>query len=200
MDLVPTPSQTAGPYFHLGMTDTRSVKCIADPQTKGERVWLACRVIDGDGVPVPDAMIEIWQADAEGKYNHPDDVRGDDTEGDDTQGKTIDSPWFGFGRMPTLEDGSCEFETIKPGRVPGPRNALQAPHLNVAIFARGMLKQLYTRMYFAGDPANSEDAVLALVPQERRESLLAQPVVSHPGHWRFDIHLQGERETVFFDV
>jgi protocatechuate 3,4-dioxygenase alpha subunit len=190
MDLTPTPSQTAGPYLHLGMTETRSVKCIAAPQTKGERVWLTCRVIDGDGAPINDAMIEIWQANAEGKYNHPDDTRE----------KTADSAWLGFGRMATAEDGSCQFETIKPGRVPGPGNVLQAPHLNLAVFARGVLKQLYTRVYFAGDPANSEDPVIALVPPPRRETLIAQPDAASPGHWRFDIHLQGEQETVFFNV
>jgi protocatechuate 3,4-dioxygenase alpha subunit len=194
MDFVPTSSQTAGPYFHLGMTDTRSVPRIAGPQTKGERVWLTCRVLDGDDAPLSDAMIEIWQADAEGRYNHPDDVRNEDgAEGGD-------SSWLGFGRMPTALDGSCEFETIKPGRVPGLGNQAQAPHLNVAIFARGMLKQLYTRIYFAGDPSNPEDAVMALVPSSRRETLIAQPDPAQPGHWRFDIHLQGDLETVFFDV
>ncbi len=190
MDLIPTASQTAGPYFHLGMTETRSVSRIAGPQTKGERVWLTCRVIDGDGVPVNDAMVEIWQADAEGKYNHPDDARE----------KTADPAWLGFGRMATSEDGGCEFETIRPGRVPGSGNTLEAPHLNLAIFARGMLKQLYTRVYFAGDPANAEDAVIALVPPARRDTLLAQPDPARPGRWLFDIHLQGEHETVFFDV
>ena len=194
MDLVPTPSQTAGPYFHLGLTETRSVKCIADPQTKGERIWLTCRVIEGHGAPVNDAMIEIWQADAEGKYNHPDDAQ--DKAGE----TTVDPAWFGFGRMPTAEDGSCEFETIKPGRVPGSGKVLQAPHLNVAIFARGVLKQLYTRAYFGGDPANSEDPVIALVPPPRRQTLIAQPDALRPGHWSFDIHFQGEQETVFFDV
>lgn len=190
MDWVPTPSQTAGPYFHLGMTETRSVRCIAGPQTKGERVWLTCRILEGDGTPVDDAMIEIWQANAEGKYNHP----------DDRQEKAIDANWIGFGRMPTAEDGTCQFETIKPGRVQGAGEALQAPHLNIAIFARGRLKQLYTRMYFAGDPANSEDPVMALVPQSRRDTLLAQADAALPGRWYFDIHLQGEQETVFFDV
>jgi|ERR1700722_434153 len=194
MDLVPTSSQTAGPYFHLGMTDTRSVPRIAGPQTKGERVWLTCRVLDGDEAPVSDAMIEIWQADAEGRYNHPDDVR------DEAGTESGDSSWLGFGRMPTALDGSCEFETIKPGRVPGVGYRVQAPHLNVAIFARGMLKQLYTRIYFAGDPSNSEDPVMALVPSSRRETLIAQPDPVQPGRWRFDIHLQGEWETVFFDV
>jgi protocatechuate 3,4-dioxygenase, alpha subunit len=95
MDLVPTPSQTAGPFFHLGMTDTCSVSRIAGPQTKGERVWLTCRVLDGDEAPVCDAMIEIWQADTEGKYNHPDQLR------EDAGATTRDSAWLGFGRMPT---------------------------------------------------------------------------------------------------
>lgn len=194
MDFVPTPSQTAGPYFHLGMTDTRSVPRIAGPQTKGERVWLTCRILDGDDAPVPDAMIEIWQADAEGRYNHPDDLR------EEAGAERADSWWLGFGRMPTALDGRCEFETIKPGRVPGLGHQAQAPHLNAAIFGRGMLKQLYTRIYFAGDPSNSEDAAMALAPSSRRETLIAQPDPAQPGHWRFDIHLQGELETVFFDV
>jgi protocatechuate 3,4-dioxygenase alpha subunit len=194
MSAAPTPSQTAGPYFHLGMTDTRSVSCIAGPKMKGERVWLTCRILDGDGVPVPDAMVEIWQADAEGKYRHPDESP------DTVKETTVEPAWFGFGRMPTVEDGSCQFETVRPGRVPGAGNILQAPHLNVAIFARGLLKQLYTRIYFAGDPANFEDPVIALIPMPRRETLIAQPDRSRPGYWRFDIHLQGEQETVFFDI
>jgi protocatechuate 3,4-dioxygenase, alpha subunit len=194
MSMVPTPSQTAGPYFHLGMTDKRAVSCIASPKIKGERIWLTCHVLDGDGVPVPDAMVEIWQADAEGKYRCSEDSH------DQAEETADDRSSFGFGRMPTSEDGSCLFETIKPGRVPGVRNGLQAPHLNVAIFARGLLKQLYTRIYFAGDPANSEDAVLALVGPSRRGTLIAQPDPTGSGHWHFDIHLQGERETIFFDV
>jgi protocatechuate 3,4-dioxygenase alpha subunit len=190
MDLVPIPSQTAGPFFHLGLTVTRSVPRIADAHAQGERVWLTCRLLDGDGNPVNDGLIEIWQADAGGKYNHP----------DDTQEKSAVPAWFGFGRAGTGEDGNCKFETIKPGQVPGPGNALQAPHLTVAIFARGMLKQLYTRIYFAGDPANSDDPILALVPPARRETLLAQPDGTGAGRWKFDIHLQGDQETVFFDV
>ncbi len=191
MSLGPTPSQTVGPFFSFGLTaENSSVRCIAGPQAKGERVVLACRVLDGDGAPVPDAMIEIWQADANGKYNHP----------DDRQDKTVDPAFLGFGRMGTADDGNCSFETIKPGRVPGPGNVLQASHLNVAVFARGMLKQLYTRIYFDGDPANQEDPVLALVPEDRRETLIARPDPGSPGVWRFDLHLQGESETVFFDV
>jgi protocatechuate 3,4-dioxygenase, alpha subunit len=191
MSLGPTPSQTVGPFFSFGLTSENcSVRCIAGPQAKGERVLLTCRVLDGDGAPVPDAMIEIWQADANGKYNHP----------DDGQDKTVDSACPGFGRVGTADDGSCEFETIKPGRVPGPGNVLQAPHLSLAVFARGMLKQLYTRVYFSGDAANQEDPVLALVPEDRRETLMAHPDPARPGVWRFDVHLQGENETVFFDV
>jgi protocatechuate 3,4-dioxygenase alpha subunit len=189
MDLIPTPSQTVGPFFHFELTtEQHCVQRIAGPQEKGERVWLTMRVFDGDGVPLNDAMIETWQANAEGKYNHPDDL----------QDKAVDPGWIGFGRVATGEDGSCEIETIKPGRVG--RNVLQAPHLTVAVFARGMLKQLYTRIYFAGDPANSDDPILALVPAERRETLLARPDSARAGHWRFDVHLQGEHETVFFDV
>jgi protocatechuate 3,4-dioxygenase, alpha subunit len=190
MDSELTPSQTAGPFFHIGMTERRSIPRIAGPDVEGERVWLTCRVFDGENEPVNDAMIEIWQANPAGKYNHP----------DDTQQKPMDATWLGFGRMATAEDGSCEFETVKPGRVPGPGNALQAPHLTLAVFARGILKQLYTRVYFAGDPANSDDPVLALVPPTRRETLIARPDSTRPGAWRFDIHLQGEQETVFFDV
>jgi protocatechuate 3,4-dioxygenase alpha subunit len=191
MDLVPTPSQTVGPFFHFGLTtDKCCVRRIAGPQVKGERVLLTIRVLDGDAVGLNDAMIEIWQANAEGKYNHPDDI----------QLKAIDPSFLGFGRMGTGDDGSCEFETIKPGRVAGPENVSQAPHLNVAVFARGMLKQLYTRVYFAGDPANQEDPVLTLVPVDRRETLMAYPDSVRPSAWRFDLHLQGERETVFFDV
>jgi len=191
MDWAPTPSQTVGPYFYFGLTTEKlCVRRIAGPQAKGERVWLTCRVIDGDGEPVDDSMIEIWQADADGLYNSPEDIRQ----------QAADSACAGFGRMGTAEDGRCEFETIKPGRVPGPAGVLQAPHLNVAVFARGMLKQLFTRIYFAGDPANSQDPILALVSPARRETLLAQPDPARAGHWRFDIHLQGDQETVFFDV
>jgi protocatechuate 3,4-dioxygenase, alpha subunit len=191
MELIPTPSQTVGPFFQLHLTaEKQCVACIAAPEAKGERVRLSCRVLDGDGLPVNDAMIEIWQADAEGRYNSPEDPNC----------KAADPACGGFGRLGTHEDGRCEFETIKPGRVPGPKNILQAPHLTVAVFGRGLLKQLHTRIYFAGDPANPEDPVLKLVPEERKQTLMAQPDPARPGHWRFDIHLQGNDETVFFDL
>jgi len=190
MEPIPTPSQTVGPYLHLGLTERRSVPCIAGAEAQGERLRLKCRILDGDGEPLNDAMIEIWQADAQGRYKHP----------DDPQGKAADPACRGFGRMGTGEVGECEFETIKPGRVPGPGGALQAPHLNVAVYARGILWQLYTRVYFSGDPANQADPVLALVPAHRRESLMARPDPGHPGDWFWDVHLCGEQETVFFDV
>jgi protocatechuate 3,4-dioxygenase, alpha subunit len=189
-DFTPTPSQTVGPFFHLGCTDHASVGSLVTAATKGERIHLICRVFDGDGQPVPDAMIEIWQANAEGRYAHP----------EDTQQKALDPNFNGFGRLASDEQGSCAFATIKPGRVPGDNGTLQAPHINVSVFARGVLLRLATRAYFAGDPANADDSVLALAPTERRPTLLAQADPSDKGRWLFDIHLCGENETVFFDV
>jgi protocatechuate 3,4-dioxygenase alpha subunit len=190
MDLILTPSQTVGPFFHLGFLGPRSLGALAGPGAKGIRVHMVCSVFDGDGVPIPDAMIEVWQANADGKYRHP----------DDTQEKPLDPAFNGFGRFPTVADGSCVFETIRPGRVPGGNNSMQAPHLNIAVFARGLLKRAATRLYFSDDPANDEDPVLALVLKERRGTLLAHPDAENPGVWRFDIYLSGERETVFFDI
>jgi protocatechuate 3,4-dioxygenase, alpha subunit len=190
MSLGHTPSQTVGPYFRIGLTWKHAVPVIAGPHAKGERVWLTCQVTDGDGAPINDALLEIWQADAGGKYNHP----------DDPQNKVPDPGCRGFGRMGTNEQGICEFETIKPGHIPGPNGTEQAPHLNLAVYARGMLRQLHTRIYFVGDPANQTDLVLVLVPAERRDTLMAKPVPDKPGHWSFDVRLQGEQETVFFDV
>jgi protocatechuate 3,4-dioxygenase, alpha subunit len=188
-DLVPTPSQTVGPFFRIELTtDEHCVKCVAGPQAKGERVWITFRVLDGDGAPVDDAMLEIWQADWNGKYKHPDDL----------QPKEFDQGWIGFGRIATGEDGSCVLETIKPGRVA--HSTLQAPHLTIALFARGLLKQLYTRIYFSGDAANDEDPILHLIPPDRRDTLMARPDPARRGYWLFDVRLQGDRETVFFDV
>jgi protocatechuate 3,4-dioxygenase, alpha subunit len=187
MDLTPTPSQTAGPYLHLGLTDKWSRSRLAGDGAKGERVWITFRVLDGEGVPVPDAMIELWQADSDGNYPHPD-------------GSADGAAFGGFGRLATAEDGSCTFETIRPGSVPGPGATVQAPHINVSILGRGILKRLSTRLYFAAEPANAADPVLALVPEVRRATLLAQPDPARSGHWTFDVHLRGERETVFFEV
>ncbi|MGB6802011.1 MAG: protocatechuate 3,4-dioxygenase subunit alpha, partial [Candidatus Sulfotelmatobacter sp.] len=131
--------------------------------------------------------IEVWQADSEGNYV-------------DYDGSADDEAFRGFGRLATAEDGSCTFETIKPGCVPGPGETVQAPHINVSILGRGILKRLSTRLYFAGEPANDADPALALVPENRRATLLARPDPARPGTWILDVHLRGEGETVFFDV
>ncbi len=145
-------------------------------------------VLDGDATPVSDAMIELWQANADGRYQHP----------DDSQEKLLDPDFHGFGRAATDERGRFRFYTIKPGSVPGPGNLLQAPHINVSIFARGLLKRLITRIYFPGEQLNATDVVLNSVAPERRLTLIAR--VEKPNLLRFDIVLQGENETVFFDV
>jgi protocatechuate 3,4-dioxygenase alpha subunit len=189
MELVPIPSQTVGPFFHLGCTQHQSVGTLVSADTKGERIQLVCRVFDGDGIAVPDAMIEIWQANAEGRYNHPEDL----------QDKNLNS-FRGFGRLATNDDGICAFTTIKPGQVQANDGKPQASHINVSVFARGVLARLATRIYFAGDPATSNDPILALVQAERRDTLLAKQTVDLPHEWHFDIHLCGEHETVFFDI
>ena len=187
MDLTPTLRKQLVRYLHLGLTDTRSISRIAGDGAKGERVWLSFRVLDGEGAPVPDAMIELWQADSEGNYVQANgDVQAD--------------AFRGFGRLATAEDGSCTFETIKPGRVPGPGQTVQAPHINVSILGRGILKRLSTRLYFAGEPANATDPVLALVPERSARDLFAQPDPTRNGYWIFEVRLRGEGETVFFDV
>jgi protocatechuate 3,4-dioxygenase alpha subunit len=182
---VPTASQTVGPFFNFALTANEKLGVMAGPEVSGERVRLTFRVIDGDGAPATgDAMIEIWQADAAGRYAHPLDDGS--------------AAFHGFGRLETGQDGCCTFETIRPGQVAAPDGRLQAPHVNVMLFARGLLKHLHTRLYFDGDPANDADPVLNLVPEERRRTLLARRADTDPVAWFFDIVLQGESETVFF--
>ena len=155
----------------------------------GTRIRIEGRIFDGDGKVLPDAMVEIWQADAEGRYASPAD------------GRPLKSNSFrGFGRCPTDKDGGFRFETVKPGQVAGPKGTPQAPHINVGVFSRGILKRLFTRIYFADEPANAPDPILALVPADRRATLLAKPDPTKPGLYRFDIRLQGKDETVFFDA
>jgi protocatechuate 3,4-dioxygenase alpha subunit len=190
-----TPSQTVGPYLHIGLVPgpfgVREVfsGVVADAGVPGTHIRVEGRVLDGAGVAMPDAMLEIWQADAEGRYAHPAD------------GRPLASNSFrGFGRVGTGADGGYAVQTIKPGQVKGPGGKLQAPHINVGLFARGILKRLFTRIYFAGEPTNATDPILALVPAERRATLLAKPDPAKAGLWRFDIHLRGPAETVFFDA
>jgi protocatechuate 3,4-dioxygenase alpha subunit len=190
-EFVPAGSQTVGPYFHLGLVrGGADAGRLAAPEARGEHIRLAIRVLDAEGAGVPDAMIELWQADADGKYNHP----------DDPQNKTPDPAFRGYGRLPTDKNGALTFETVRPGRVPGIDGNLQAPHINVHIFSRGILRHVSTRIYFAGEPANADDAILRLVPAARRDTLMAHTDSQQPGAWTIDFRLCGEGETVFFDV
>jgi protocatechuate 3,4-dioxygenase alpha subunit len=185
LGLSPTPSQTVGPFFSLSLRDDIGPELVP-PDMPGQ-VVVTGTVVDGAGDPVPDAMIEIWQADAEGRYAHPDDPR--------FAGAT---EFTGFGRCATDERGNFTFRTIKPGAVPGRDGRPQAPHLVVGVFARGLLKRLVTRMYFPDEPLNESDRVLASVQSERQRAGL---VARRTGNsLRFDIHLQGDDETAFFDV
>jgi protocatechuate 3,4-dioxygenase alpha subunit len=189
--LIPTPSQTVGPFFHLGM-DRREWADLTSGNPAGERIAIEGQVRDGDGAPVPDAVIELWQANAAGRYNHPDDTQTD---------KPLDPNFRGFGRVATDTDGRFRLTTIKPGPVPGRGNALQAPHINLAIFARGLLIHLYTRIYFAGQPENAGDPLLASIEDGAvRQTLLARAEPGNPALYRFDIVLQGENETAFLDI
>lgn len=186
MSLQATSSQTAGPYFHIGAAPLYR-HLIAPPDVPGERFSIRGRVLDGDGRGVNDALIEIWQADAQGSYAHAEELRPGAGE-----------PRFrGFGRVATDDNGAFRFVTVKPGRVPGPGENPQAPHLLVAVFMRGLLKHLVTRLYFPDEAANAQDAVLGLVPAARRATLIAKRVGA--GELEWNVVLQGSEETVFFD-
>jgi protocatechuate 3,4-dioxygenase, alpha subunit len=183
-------SQTIGPYYGFALTIKPELGNMAHEGAQGEQIRLALRVLDEEGVGVADSMVELWQADANGKYRHP----------SDTQDGTPDPAFEGFGRLGSNAEGEFLFHTVKPGRVPGPDGKLQAPHINVTVFARGILLHLNTRIYFAGDPANEEDAILSMVPEDRQGTLLAHQDRKEPGVWRLDIHLCGDKETVFFEM
>lgn len=181
-----TPSATVGPYLAIGLTWEDGPFVVA-PDTPGA-IWLRGSVRDGNGDPVPDAMVETWQADPEGRFDHPDDPRG-----------ASPFPGFrGFGRSSTIEGGEYAIRTLKPGQVPDGEGGLQAPHIDVSVFARGILDRVVTRIYFADEAeANAEDAVLRSLPDDARSTLVATPT---DDGYRLDIHLQGDRETVFFAV
>lgn len=184
-----TPSQTVGPFFAPALIET-GAEDLVRAETRGDRITIEGRVIDGDGAPVTDAMLEIWQANAEGRYDHP----------DDDQEKLLDPAFHGFGRAATDARGAFRFHTIKPGSVPGLGDMLQAPHINVSIFARGLLTRLVTRIYFPDEPLNATDAVLNAAPQQRRATMVAAWTDSTHRALRFDVVLQGARETVFLDI
>jgi protocatechuate 3,4-dioxygenase alpha subunit len=190
MRLIPSASQTVGPFFNFALTSNFNLGILARDGAEGERIRLAFRVVDGDGAPTPaDSLIELWQADSFGRYAH----------GRDPRAAGADPNFYGFGRLETDANGECVFETVKPGAVPD-GSGIQAPHINVIILARGLQRHLHTRVYFAGHPANAHDPVLALVPEERRGTLLATQSAEQPGTWFIEIRLQGAGETVFFDV
>ncbi|WP_083671802.1 protocatechuate 3,4-dioxygenase subunit alpha [Sphingomonas montana] len=206
-----TPSQTVGPFFHYGLPWKGGADLVGKSDMgaradlfpaenyvlnlssptgtpAGEAIEIAGRVIDGAGELVVDAMIEIWQANAAGRYHSVDDTRED---------VPIDPHFIGFGRSSTSAEGEYRFRTVRPGPVPGPGGTMQAPHIAMSVFGRGLIKRLATRLYFADGDGNADDPVLAQVSAGRRQTLIAQAV---DGVWRLDIVLQGLDETVFFDL
>jgi protocatechuate 3,4-dioxygenase alpha subunit len=185
VNLPRTPSQTVGPYLAIGLPWPDGPFVV--PEDDPDGIWIRGAVVDGAGEVVPDALVETWQADPDGRFAHPADDGGDATT------------FRGFGRCPTDGDGCYAIRTRKPGRVPAPDGRLQAPHVDVSVFARGLLNRLVTRIYFDDEAgANGEDPVLGSIedPQARR-TLVAQAT---PDGYRFDIRLRGDEETVFFDV
>jgi protocatechuate 3,4-dioxygenase alpha subunit len=201
-----TPSQTVGPYFAYGLAPQSRCEWSPDrntydwketiganlvtPDATGERIRIEGRVTDGDGLPINDAMIEIWQADAQGRYASPRDSRA-----------RPNTQFTGFGRSATDADGAYSFDTVKPGAVPGPNGKTQSPHIVVCVYSRGMLRQIYTRLYFSDEAANDSDPILALVPAGRRGTLVAHKENrSGQAVYRFDIRVQGANETVFFEI
>ena len=187
-----TSSQTVGPFFAptLLREDARR-NVLTRPETAGERMSIEGRVLDGDGEPVPDALVEIWQANVYGRYNHPADHGP----------APLDPSFLGFGRSGTAEDGSYWFETVKPGPVPFDGERWQAPHICVTVFARGLLNHVVTRLYFENEPTNTGDLVLQSVPDDRRATLVARREARDTAAvYRFDIVLQGAGETAFFNL
>ena len=190
-----TPFQPVGPYFHVMLDGLGRITRLAGEGARGQRVTISGVLRDGAGKPLPDGMIEIWQADAEGRYRHPEDPRGEDA----------DTHFWGYGRVDTDDAGAFRFETIKPGAVPGADGVPQAPHVVVSVYAPGILTRFFTRLYFPDEAANQTDAVLTLVPAHRRHTLVAARDASTAlgaggDGYRFDIVLQGANETVFFDA
>ncbi|MGO4303411.1 protocatechuate 3,4-dioxygenase subunit alpha [Cupriavidus sp. RAF12] len=188
--LYATASQTVGPYLHIGLTGLNCADLTADaPDLAGQRIVIEGRVVDGRGEAVPDGMVEIWQANPAGRYRHAEDARD----------LPLVPGFTGFGRVPTEADGSFRFTTVKPGAVPDGEGRLQAPHILVSVFTRGLVKHVASRMYFPDESAaNAADGVLALVPADRRATLIAEP--AGPNTYRWNVVLQGPDETVFFDI
>lgn len=197
--LTQSAGQTVGPYFAYCLTPGPYGRAgvagnvLAGPETRGERMVLTGRLLDGEGNPMDDALIEVWQANAAGRYRHPTDNRND---------LALDTSFTGFGRCMTDSEGRFTFETVKPGRVPGQGNRLQAPHISLIIHSRGLQSHVFGRVYFSDETAaNDEDPVLAVVEAARRPTLIARREDAPGGVvYHFDIHIQGPEETVFFDA
>ena len=199
-----TPSQTVGPFFAYGLTPKgrcdwdpngsyswkNTVESnLVTPDASGTRIRIEGIVYDGDNLPINDCMIEIWQADSQGRYASP------------RAGAASNTQFKGFGRSATDKAGVFAFDTIKPGQVAGPGGKPQAPHIVVCIFSRGMIRQVYTRLYFDDEAANANDPILTMVPADRRKTLIAHKQAgTEPALYRFDIRVQGGDETVFFDI
>jgi protocatechuate 3,4-dioxygenase, alpha subunit len=188
-----TPSQTVGPFFHptLLRVDAR-ITDLTPANHTGPAITIRGRVVDGKSDPVPDAAIELWQADESGHYFTP--APGD--------GRPSPDQFIGYGRAGTDDEGWFEFRTLKPGGTRFDEQRLQAPHICVTIYARGLLNHLVTRIYFADEPSNTEDPILQLVDPDRRNTLIAAANHSDGDSpvYRFDIVLQGDRETLFFNI
>jgi protocatechuate 3,4-dioxygenase, alpha subunit len=193
-----TPSQTIGPFAAPCLTPNEQGKTtyawlqlvngnLVTPDAVGERIRIEGKMFDGQGVPVDGILFEIWQADGQGRFAHPRDPRRTNTS------------FKGFGRVESNMDGSFTFDTVKPGRVPGPNGTMQAPHVVVAIHMRGILSHLFTRIYFSDEASNAEDPILQLVPADRRDTLIAKRDASG-AVYRIEFRIQGDRETVFFDL
>jgi len=198
MTLRATTWQTVGPFFKIGLAWLYR-EDLAPAGVAGQRIEIAGQVFDGEGKTVPDAVLELWQANAQGKYAHP----------EDEQDKPLDSKFSGFGRIATDDQGRFRFTTIKPGQVPAPEQAgntaatwapLQAPHINVSICTRGLLRRLTTRIYFPDETANATDFALQQIDPSRRSTLIAKRSANSSSKFEWDIALQGANETVFFDI
>jgi protocatechuate 3,4-dioxygenase alpha subunit len=195
MNMDMTASQTVGPYLHIGLADLYTDNLRADG-VAGEPIVIEGQVFDGSGQPVPDGMLEIWQANSHGRYAHPQDRRE----------LPLEPGFRGFGRVATDEQGRFRFKTIKPGRVPGSDGQLQAPHILVSVFMRGLIKRLATRIYFSDGDGNSHDTIMLMVPEERRTTLIACRTDGDAdgAHYEWNVVVQGgardRAETVFFDV
>lgn len=184
-----TPFSTVGPFFKLLVRDRpEGSDSLVNESTRGRRITIEGTLRDGAGEPIDDGLIEIWQADSNGCYQHPDDPRAG----------SADPAFTGFGRAATGPPGTFVFQTVKPGPVPAPDGQLQAPHILLSVMARGIMSRCWTRVYFDDETANDGDSILRLVPADRRATLIAR--ATGEGRYRFDIVVQGERETVFFDA